>query len=234
MIFLHSRRLYCLFSALALPTWLAAQSVQLPSGEPSHVDKIPILGADSNSSNSLNSTAAASSASSALPAFAAASSADTPKGSVLHEVQLFNYQPLQGRSPPRLQLDKSDSGDKSILSMDPYFTFGRRIQLSKEDILSPAGRVSVAKHRYLNPIYQKTLGPLMAIPGFVANPLWGLSPNTPEAMLLYEEDERIRRNQNMNDLINLDRFGRDSAKGDRSPKRPLSQTEQKNPSDDLN
>jgi hypothetical protein len=104
--------------------------------------------------------------------------------------------------------------DSDAVRLPRYTVTEDRVEFEERDILTPKGELDLAKKRYLKPIYQKTLGPLMAIPGFLHNPLGGLKPNAPEAMAIYEDFETLRRKNRMAELTGLSELA-DQAK---SPK----------------
>lgn len=90
--------------------------------------------------------------------------------------------------------------DADVIRMPKYTVTEQRIPLEEHELLTPEGKLAVAKERYLNPAYQKTLGPVMAIATFLNNPLGGWSPNAPEAMAIYEDFEMRRRNRRLAEL----------------------------------
>lgn len=97
-----------------------------------------------------------------------------------------------------------------VLHLRKMIVTERRQQLIERDLLTPKGRLDLAKKRYLAPAYQKTLGPLSQVAAYYFNflaILGGWHPNDGEAMALYEDDAQKRRNTEMTDLISLARFG---------------------------
>jgi hypothetical protein len=97
----------------------------------------------------------------------------------------------------------SDAPPVGILRLSKYVVTDERVRLEEREMLTSKGRLEVAKPRYLTPMYQKTLGPLIAVATLLANPLRGWTPNAPEAMALYEDDEQKRRNTEIKDLMDL-------------------------------
>ncbi len=83
-----------------------------------------------------------------------------------------------------------------------------RVRIPEHELLTRYGRRELAKQRYLNPGYQKTLGRLAAVAALLANPLGGWNPNNAEASVLYEQDEDLRRRMEMDDLESLQRLPR--------------------------
>ena len=90
-----------------------------------------------------------------------------------------------------------------VLHLPKYVVAKKRQELVGRELLSDKGRLELAKQRYISPVYAKTLGPLAALAGFLANPLGGIVANNAEAMALYEDDERKRRNLEAADLDSL-------------------------------
>jgi hypothetical protein len=96
-----------------------------------------------------------------------------------------------------LDLEPAEPG---VVRLPKYEVVERPLVFTEDEMLTPQGRVDLAKKRYLAPIYQKTLGPLAAVAGLLANPLGGWNANTPEALALYYDDDMKRRNAEMRDL----------------------------------
>ncbi len=97
-----------------------------------------------------------------------------------------------------------------VLHLRKMIVTERRQQLIERDLLTPKGRLDLAKKRYLTPAYQKTLGPLAQVAAYYFDFLaifGGWHPNDAEAMLLYEDDAQKRRNTEMAELLSLARFG---------------------------
>lgn len=78
-----------------------------------------------------------------------------------------------------------------------------QLKLSPRDVQTGAAIVAEAKARYLNPVYQKTGGQLMAVVELIANPLGGWNPNVATAMTFYAQDERLRHIKESNELIEV-------------------------------
>jgi hypothetical protein len=95
-----------------------------------------------------------------------------------------------------------------VIRLPKYYVNEERMPFNKREILTPEGRLAVAKKRYISPVYAKTLGPLSAVASLLANPLGGWQPNDPEAMTLYYDQDQKRRNAEMKELIKLDAAGR--------------------------
>lgn len=94
--------------------------------------------------------------------------------------------------------DEAASDD--LLKLPKFVVLGKRVPFTDREILTPKGRLDLAKKTYLTPAYQKTLGSLSALAGLLINPLGGWQPNNPEAMALYEDTEQLRRKTEMQEL----------------------------------
>ena len=94
--------------------------------------------------------------------------------------------------------DEAASDD--LLKLPKFVVLGKKVPFQDREILTPKGRLDLAKKTYLTPAYQKTLGPLSALAGLLMNPLGGWQPNNPEAMVLYEDTEQLRRKTEMQEL----------------------------------
>lgn len=91
-----------------------------------------------------------------------------------------------------------------VVRLPRYIVEDQRVPIDDPDkLLTPRGRVAVAKKRHLTPMYQKTFGPLSAVLALLNNPLAGWTPNTPEAMALFWDQKQKERNQRMSELQGL-------------------------------
>ena len=97
----------------------------------------------------------------------------------------------------------NESTDPDVLRLPNYTVTDERIDLEPNELLTAKGKVELAKQRYLTPMYQKTLGPVMAIATFLNNPLGGWKSNTPEAMAIYQDFEMLRRKRQLPELTAL-------------------------------
>jgi hypothetical protein len=97
---------------------------------------------------------------------------------------------------------KRGTGD--VILLPKYYVSEKRLPFTDHEILTPQGRLELAKKTYLSPVYQKTFGPLSAVLSLLNNPLGGWHPNGPEAMALYDDAEQMRRNKEMKELVRLD------------------------------
>ena len=106
-----------------------------------------------------------------------------------------------------------DPTDKSVVLLPRYEVRDDRLPFTENDMLTPKGRLAVAKRRTLSPLYQKTFGPIswLALAYFNPLALLGSKPNDAEASALYAQEEEIRRSHEISDLNDLGRFA-DEAK----------------------
>jgi hypothetical protein len=90
-----------------------------------------------------------------------------------------------------------------LLQLPKVVVTGKKQPLLARELLSPKGKLELANTTYISPVYAKTIGPLAAILGLLANPLGGWNANNPEAMALYEDDQQKRRNTEAQELSDL-------------------------------
>ncbi len=87
----------------------------------------------------------------------------------------------------------------------------RREKLSPSDMLTSQGKTELAENTCLSPLYRAVGGPLIQVATYYfdfTSILGGWHPNEVEARTLYEEDQRMRRLTEMDDLMKLDTLGR--------------------------
>jgi len=90
-----------------------------------------------------------------------------------------------------------------LLQLPKYVVTGKSVPLQEREVLSPTGKLDLARKTYLTPAYQKTIGLLAAVASLLNNPLGGWQPNDPEAMALYEDTEQLHRKTEMKELADL-------------------------------
>lgn len=94
-----------------------------------------------------------------------------------------------------------------ITLLPKYEVRDTSVRLSPNQVKTNSAILAEAKARYLNPVYQETLGKLIHIAEVCANPLalilGGWRPNDATAMTLYAQDERLIRINESRDLIDL-------------------------------
>ena len=87
----------------------------------------------------------------------------------------------------------------------------RREKLNPREMLTSRGKTELAEKTYLSPLYRAVGGPLIQVATYYfdfTSILGGWHPNEVEARTLYEEDQRMRRLTEMDDLMKLDTLGR--------------------------
>ncbi len=99
---------------------------------------------------------------------------------------------------------------EGILLLPKFHVEEERVRIPEHELLTRYGRRELAKQKYLAPGYQKTLGRLAAVAALLANPLGGWNPNNAEASVLYEQDEAIRRREELSELEDLQRLPRNT------------------------
>jgi hypothetical protein len=107
-----------------------------------------------------------------------------------------------------------------VVRLPRHVVIGERVPLGGDDLLTPAGKVEVAKRRHLSPLYRTTFGPLSAVLSLINNPLGGWNPNGPEAMALYEEAQRQRRSAQEADLAGIADLAEAAKKIEAGAKKP--------------
>jgi hypothetical protein len=118
---------------------------------------------------------------------------------------------------------EADPPPPGVVRLPKYVVREKGVALTEYELLTPSGRVEVAEKRYLSPMYRKTIGPLAALVSLVNNPLGGWSPNAPEAMALYEQDEAIRRNHEIEGLMDLAQLAEAAKPAPPAPSSPKKQ-----------
>jgi hypothetical protein len=104
--------------------------------------------------------------------------------------------------PPAGENGNAGTSSDDVLQLPKYTVTGKRVPFKEREVLSPKGRLDLAKKTYLTPAYQKTFGLVEAVASLFMNPMGGWQPNNPEAMALYEDTEQMRRNTEMKELLN--------------------------------
>jgi hypothetical protein len=132
----------------------------------------------------------------------------------------------------------ADSGSNSLAAEPPpagvvrlprHVVLGERVPFEGDDLLTPEGRIQVAKKRHLSPLYQMTFGPVAAVLSFLNDPLAGWHPNTPEAMALYQQAEQRRRSLREADLADLAALAEQAKKLEAAGRVPPAKTRQRQP-----
>ena len=101
------------------------------------------------------------------------------------------------------------TNSQPVIVLPKFDVRASRIDLAEHDLLTPKGRLAEAKRRELSPLYRVTFGPLAfaaAIyfdPLLVISALRGTRPNDAEAMVLFEQDERLRHMHEADSLIDV-------------------------------
>jgi hypothetical protein len=116
---------------------------------------------------------------------------------------------------------------RDVLRLPKYMVSEKPMAFEQDELLTPAGKVEVAKKRYLNPMYQKTLGPVIGILSLAHNVNGGWNPNTPEAMAIYEDFKQRDRNNRMSDLTALSELAEQSKRLETRARGPTNQSEKK-------
>ena len=78
------------------------------------------------------------------------------------------------------------------------------LRIDADELLTAHGQLDDAKRRFISPLYAKTFGPLAQLGAYYLDffsILGGWHPNDLEALVLYDQDRRLKRMQDFNDLI---------------------------------
>ncbi len=125
----------------------------------------------------------------------------------------ITYAPATNAASPTGATIAADSDAPMRL---PHFEVrDTRIPLSEDRLFTPKGRLAEAKRRHLSPLYQHTFGPLAGIAALYFDPLSllrGVRANDAEAMVFYEQEQALRRNQETTSLENLGRLAEAAAR----------------------
>lgn len=143
---------------------------------------------------------ASSSPSAPTPAHASTPAPAEPAAARIQRLRL-TFAPIGLADEPAPAVDHSP-----VIVLPKFEVRDDRIELSKRDIATAQELLAEAKLRYLSQGYQATLGQLSAALGIVANLpsiLNGWHPNDAEASALLAEDERLRRQRESEDLVEM-------------------------------
>jgi hypothetical protein len=97
----------------------------------------------------------------------------------------------------------ADALADGLLQLPKYTVTEKPVRMQAREVLSPTGKVDLAKKTYLSPAYEKTIGILSAVAALINDPKDGWQPNGPEAMALYEDTQQLRRKIEMQGLLDL-------------------------------
>lgn len=118
----------------------------------------------------------------------------------------FAYAPpdadVRAGAQPAAALDL-EPADSDVVRLPKYEVKERPIVLTEDELLTPQGRVALAKQRYLTPVYRKVFGPLAAVASLLNNPLGGWNPNGPEALAIYYDNLNYQRRKELEELTGI-------------------------------
>jgi hypothetical protein len=107
-------------------------------------------------------------------------------------------------SPPAIFPDPVSPG---TVILSPFLVTTPRVKLTERDILTAKGRLALAQKQQLTPLYRVTFGPLSQLAAYYfdwTSILGGWHPNQVEAMVLYRQEEALRKQREMDYLIRLE------------------------------
>lgn len=125
----------------------------------------------------------------------------------------YRYDPSRHAAkakPGDPRTEAEDPVPAGVIRLPRHVVTESRIQTDDDALLTPEGRVEVAKKRHLSPLYRVTLGPLAALASLLNNPLGGWNPNGPEAMALYEQERKRVRDARITELEGLARLAEEA------------------------
>jgi hypothetical protein len=96
-----------------------------------------------------------------------------------------------------------------VIVMPKFDVKDDRIRLDNEDVLTNQGILASAKKEYLSPVYQSVFGPIVQLGTYYLNflsLLGGWHPNDTEALLFYQQHERLRKMGEWDDVIRLSKL----------------------------
>lgn len=124
----------------------------------------------------------------------------------------FNPNPQDEKNSPAVpRLAAIDPADASldVTKLEPFIVKGPRVKITERELLTKKGTLALARKTQLTPLYEVTFGPLSQVGSYYFNwltILGGWNPNNAEAMTLYRQEEEVRRDKEMSDLMRLESF----------------------------
>jgi hypothetical protein len=115
--------------------------------------------------------------------------------------------------PPQKPAENPPPPDPGLVRMKPFIVTEKREKLSESDVLTDTARLKIAENKYTSPLYRVTFGPLGQIAGYYFNfltILQGWHPNEAESIVLYRQDERLGKLQDLDDLARIESIGGDA------------------------
>jgi hypothetical protein len=115
--------------------------------------------------------------------------------------------PVESRSPILAERATVAASELPPILLPKVIVQEQRVAPLEREVLTSKGRLEAAQKKYLSPVYQTTLGPLVQVASYYFQPLsllGGWRPNEAEAMTLYWEDDRRRILKDMDSLIELE------------------------------
>lgn len=142
----------------------------------------------------------------AVAAGEAGSSEPSPRVTTAERLRV-EFAPKANASTARPTVPAYPTPDNTAVVRLPRFDVRERpIPLRDHEVLTPKGRLAVAKATTLSPAYRYTFGPLSWAAMLYFNPLAllaGAKPNDAEALVLHEQNEAIRRDREIRTLEDL-------------------------------
>jgi len=148
----------------------------------------------------------------ALPGAAPGADEAPPGPSRTAERLGVKFDPSPPAKPPELapkspSVVLEDPADLPLVVMPRVEVVERRGPLTPDDVLTPSGRLDLAKKRYLSPTYRAVFGPLTQLGAYYLNflsLLGGWHPNDAEAATLRAQDRRIEMMSDVDEMIRVE------------------------------
>jgi hypothetical protein len=119
----------------------------------------------------------------------------------------FTYNPTvhdaAQKKAPKSPAAAEEPAPAGVFRLPKYTVAEKPVPIEPNSLLTAKGRVDLAEKRTLAPLYQKTIGPLMAVVSLLHDLNGGWNPNAPEAIAIYEDIKQRDRNAQMADLNDL-------------------------------
>jgi hypothetical protein len=113
----------------------------------------------------------------------------------------FKYNPVkESVSPPAAEVPVPDG----TVVMPKFLVRESRVKPTEEELLTPSEKLAAAKKENISPLYAVTFGPLSQLAGYYLNflsILGGWHPNDAEALVLYEQNVRVRKMNEFDDMV---------------------------------
>jgi len=118
----------------------------------------------------------------------------------------FKFNPVKEPAPPATASAPAPDG---TVVMPKFLVRESRAKPTEEDLMTPAEKLSQAKKENISPLYAVTFGPLSQLAGYYFNwlgILGGWHPNDAEALVLHQQNVRLRKMSEFDDMVEMVRL----------------------------